>query len=210
MPVSIDVISDVICPWRYVGKRRLERAIAGQPHEVRVRWLPYRLNPQMPQEGINRKEYRTRKFGSWERSLELDAKLVAVGKTEGIDFVFEQIQRTPNTLDSHRLIWLAGKEGIQDAVVEALFGAYFTEGKDISNRQVLIDVVAGARLDRNKAQGVLDGNDGLEALKEAEEQAWRFRVEGVPFFNINGMVTVSGAQKPDVFREAFNQAIAEK
>src|SRR5271166_3352826 len=97
--LAVDVISDVICPWCYIGKRRLEKAIAaleGQ-HEVRVQWLPFQLNPTMPKEGISRKEYRTKKFGSWERSQELDAKIVAVGKDEGIDFAFDRIERTPNT-----------------------------------------------------------------------------------------------------------------
>ena len=122
----------------------------------------------MPKEGISRREYRTRKFGSWERSLELDARVVAVGKAEGIHFAFDRIERTPNTLDAHRLIWLADKEGVQDAVVEALFRAYFTEGRDISNRQTLLDVVAEAGLDRHKAEAVLNGDDGLEAIKEAE------------------------------------------
>src|SRR5947207_15995242 len=106
MALHIDVISDVICPWCFIGKRRLEKAIATlvSQHEVRVRWLPFQLNPTMPNEGISRREYRTAKFGSWERSLELDAGVVAAGKTEGITFAFERIERTPNTLDAHRLI----------------------------------------------------------------------------------------------------------
>src|SRR5438552_18513218 len=113
MNFSVDVISDVICPWCYIGKRRLEKAVAAldRPHEVRVRWLPFQLNPQMPKEGISRKQYRTKKFGSWECSQELDAKLVAVGETEGIHFVFDRIERTPNTLDAHRLNWLADQQG---------------------------------------------------------------------------------------------------
>ena len=152
MNLAIDVISDVICPWCYIGKRRLEKAIAAfdGKQEVRVRWLPFQLNPTMPKEGISRKEYRIRKFGSWERSLELDAKVVAVGETEGIHFAFDRIERTPNTVDAHRLIWLADQQGCQDAVVEALFRAYFTEGRDISNRQTLIDVVAEAGLERQR------------------------------------------------------------
>ena len=127
-------------------------------------------------------------------------------KAEGIHFAFDRIERTPNTLDAHRLIWLADKEGVQDAVVEALFRAYFTEGRDISNRQTLIDVVAEAGLDRHQAEAVLNGDDGLEAIKEADELARRFRVEGVPFFIINGKITLSGAQPPDAFLEAFRQA----
>src|ERR1019366_8500607 len=149
MNLSVDIISDVICPWCFIGKRRLEKAVANldRQHEVRVRWLPFQLNPQMPKEGVSRKEYRTKKFGSWARSLELDAQMVAVGETEGIHFAFDRMERKPNTLDAHRLIWLADKEGVQDAVVEALFQGYFTEGRDISSRPTLIDVVAEAGLD---------------------------------------------------------------
>jgi predicted DsbA family dithiol-disulfide isomerase len=207
MALHIDVISDVICPWCFIGKRRLEKAIAALHRQVEVRWLPFQLNPTMPKEGISRKEYRTRKFGSWERSLELDAKVVAVGETEGIHFAFDRIERTPNTLDAHRLIWLADKEGVQDAVVEALFRAYFTDGRDISNRQTLIDVVAESGLDRGKAEGVLNCDDGLEAVREADQLARQFRVEGVPFFVVNGRLTLSGAQMPEAFLDAFRQAI---
>src|SRR5262245_25329863 len=146
MALHVDVISDVICPWCFIGKRRLEKAVAAldAKHEVWVRWLPFQLNPTMPRAGISRREYRTRKFGSWERSLELDARVFEVGKSEGIPFAFDRIERTPNTLNAHRLIWLAGKEGVQDAVVESLFRAYFTEGRDIGQRQTLLDVVAKA------------------------------------------------------------------
>src|ERR1700693_92490 len=121
MVLHIDIISDVICPWCYIGKRRLEKAVYAvqDQHEVRVRWLPFQLNPTMPKEGIGRREYRTKKFGSWERSQELDAKVVAVGEAEGIHFAFDRIERTPNTLDAHRLISVADKQGVQDAVVEA-------------------------------------------------------------------------------------------
>ena len=205
MSHSVDVISDVICPWCFIGKRRLEKAIAAHGWPVKVRWLPFQLNPTMPKEGISRREYRTKKFGSWERSQELDARVIAVGEDEGIDFAFDRIERTPNTLDAHRLIWLADKEGVQDAVVEALFLSYFTEGRDISNRQTLLDVVAEAGLDRENAEAVVKGNDGLEAIKEAEELSRRHRLDGVPFFIVNGQITLSGAQQADTFLEAFRQ-----
>jgi len=154
MNLNVDVISDVVCPWCLVGKRRLEKAVAAVAgkHEVVVRWHPFQLNPTMPRKGIERRAYRTAKFGSWERSLELDAKLVAVGDGEGITFAFDKIERTPNTLDAHRLIRLAGEQGVQDAVVEALFQAYFTEGCDISDRRTLLDVVVGAGLKRDQAE----------------------------------------------------------
>ena len=144
MQLSVDLISDVICPWCFIGKRRLEKAIAALGKPVKVRWLPFQLNPTMPKEGISRRDYRIKKFGSWERSMQLDADIIAVGKQEGIHFAFDRMERTPNTLDAHRLIWLADQESCQDAVMEALFQAYFTEGRDISNCQTLIDVVAEA------------------------------------------------------------------
>ena len=209
MNLSVDVISDVICPWCFIGKRRLEKAVAALDgsQEVRVRWLPFQLNPQMSKEGISRREYRTRKFGSWERSLELDAQVAAAGEAEGIHFAFDRMERTPNTLDAHRLIWVAEKEGVQDAVVEALFRAYFTEGRDISARQTLLDVVAEAGLDRSKAEGVLTSGGGQEAIREADELSRRVQVKGVPFFIVNGKVTMSGAQPLDAFLAAFTQAV---
>jgi predicted DsbA family dithiol-disulfide isomerase len=208
MDLHIDVISDVICPWCYIGKRRLEKAIAmlDDSPSIQVRWLPFQLNPSMPREGISRREYRAKKFGSWEYSQQLDAKVKAVGEAEGIRFAFDWIERTPNTLDAHRLIWLAGKRGIQDAVVEALFQAYFTAGRDISDRSTLIDVVAVAGLDRHQCEAVLDGTDGLDAIKEVGKLADRFRVEGVPFFIVNGKATLSGAQPKETFLEVFQQA----
>jgi predicted DsbA family dithiol-disulfide isomerase len=208
MTLTVDVISDVICPWCYIGKRRLERAIAarrGQP-DVRVRWHPFQLNPHMPKHGMNRKEYRTTKFGSWERSLGLDSQLTAAGRDEGIPFAFDKIIRTPNTLDAHRLIWLAEREGVQDAVVEAVFRAYFAEGRDISSTAVLVDVVGLASLDRNRAEAVMNSDEGLAAIRAAEEQAHRTGVQGVPYFLINNLVVLSGAREPSVFLDAFEQA----
>lgn len=138
MITTVDVISDVICPWCYVGKRRLEKAIALGGQDVRVRLHPFQLNPQMPKAGMNRKAYRSDKFGSWERSLALDAQVAAAGKVEGISFAHDKMERTPNTFDVHRLIWLADQVGVQDAVVEAIFRAYFTEGRDISDMLTLL------------------------------------------------------------------------
>ena len=196
MNLAIDVISDVICPWCYIGKKRLEKAIAAFEGQQRFECAGSHSNSirRCRKEGISRKEYRIRKFGSWERSLELDAKVVAVGETEGIHFAFDRIERTPNTVDAHRLIWLADQQGCQDAVVEALFRAYFTEGRDISNRQTLIDVVAEAGLERQVAEAMLNSEEGMDAFKEAEELSRRHRVSGVPFFIINNEITLSGAQ----------------
>ena len=210
MALHVDVISDVICPWCYVGKRRLEKAVAALDGPVKVRWLPFQLNLAMPKEGVSRREYRTKKFGSRERSQELDARVVAAGEAEGIHFAFDRIERTPNTLDAHRLIWLAERQGVQGAVVEALFRAYFTEGRDIGKRQTLLDVVAEAGLDRHGAEAVLNSDDGLDAIKDADALARQLGVDGVPFFIVNGTITLSGAQQPGAFLEAFRQAVGSK
>ena len=209
MILTVDVISDVICPWCYIGKRRLEGAISaveGQ-HEVQVHWHPFQLNPTMPKEGISRKEYRTRKFGSWERSLELDAKVIAVGESEGIHFAFDKTERTPNTVDAHRLIWLADQHGCQNAVVEALFRAYFNEGRDIGNHQTLIDVVSEAGLGRQVAESMRGSDEGMDVMSNAQELSQRHLVTGVPFFIINNAITLSGAQEPVTFLDAFRQVV---
>ena len=202
--LTIDVISDVICPWCFIGKRRLERALDGRG--VSVRWHPFQLNPEMPREGIERKAYRIRKFGSWERSQELDAQVAAAGHGEGIAFNFERQSRTPNTLDAHRVIWLAGERGVQDAVVEALFLAYFTDGRDLSDRATLAEIAAGVGLDRAEVDELLAGDQGLDVVRAGEGQARRLGVSGVPFFVVNGRVALSGAQPPELFLQAFEQA----
>ncbi len=202
--LTIDVISDVICPWCFIGKRRLERALDGR--SAIVRWHPFQLNPDMPREGIERKAYRIKKFGSWERSQQLDVQVTAAGQGEGIAFNFDKMARTPNTLDAHRVIWLAGERGVQDAVVEALFLAYFTDGRDLSDRATLADVAAGAGLDRAEVDELLAGEKGLDVVSAGEEEARRLGVSGVPFFVVNGRVALSGAQPPELFWQAFEQA----
>jgi len=205
--IQIDVISDVICPWCYIGKRRLEKALAQQGDaNVSVRWHPFQLNPQMPSAGIDRRDYRITKFGSWERSQALDAQVTAAGRDEGLTFAFEKVTRTPNTLNAHRLIWLAGQDGIQDAVVEALFRAYFTEGQDLSNASTLLDVVAAAGLDRGRSDNLLNSNGGLDEIRAAETEARQLGVQSVPFFVVNGIVGISGARAPEEFLAAFTQA----
>src|SRR4051812_20022366 len=204
MMLTIDVISDVICPWCFIGKRRLEKALGNRP--ATVRWHPFQINPDMPSEGIDRTTYRIRKFGSWERSQELDAQVADAGRGEGIAFNFDRQARTPNTLDAHRIIWIAGERGVQDAVVEALFLAYFTEGRDLSDRATLAEVVAGAGLDRAEVDELLAGHEELDVVRAGEEQARSLGVSGVPFFVVNGRVALSGAQPPELFLQAFEQA----
>jgi len=203
--ITVDVFSDVVCPWCFVGKRRLERAVKALPPgaSVLVRWLPFQLNPQMPSGGMDRREYRIAKFGSWRKSQELDARVAEVGATEGIVFAHDRMERTPNSLDAHRLIALAGQEGIQDAVVESIFRAYFTEGRDISRRDILLDVAGEAGLDRVRAERFLaTGGDIQDELAEA----LKYEVSAVPFFVINGKVGLSGARSVAEFLAAFEYA----
>src|SRR4051812_4651521 len=146
--MNIEVVSDVICPWCYIGKRRLQKAIAlfadesGADAEIEIRWLPFQLNPNMPAEGIPRAEYRRAKFGSLERSRELDARVASEGMSEGIGFAFDSVDRTPNTVAAHALVGLAQRQGRADAVIDALFRAYFQEGRDIGARAVLDDIAS--------------------------------------------------------------------
>ena len=207
--LTIDAISDVICPWCYIGKRRLEKAIADfdDQHGVQVRWHPFQLNPAMPKEGISRREYRTRKFGSWERSTELDAKVIAVGETEGIHFAFDEMERTPNTVNAHRLIWHASEHGCQDEVVEALFRAYFNEGRDIGNQPALIELASESGLDRQTVETMFNSDAGMDAIAMGQDLSRQHNVTSVPFFIVNSTTTLSGAQASETFADAFRQAI---
>jgi predicted DsbA family dithiol-disulfide isomerase len=202
--LTIDVISDVICPWCFIGKRRLEKSLGGQP--ARVRWHPFQLNPDMPRDGIDRRTYRIKKFGSWERSLELDAQVGAAGRGEGIAFNFDKMTITPNTFDSHRVIWLAGERGVQNAVAEALFLAYFTDGKNLSDRATLAAVAAGAGLDRREVDGLLAGDMGAAEVRAGEARARDLGVSGAPFFVVNDKVALSAAQPPEMFLKSFAEA----
>jgi predicted DsbA family dithiol-disulfide isomerase len=209
MALSVDVVSDVICPWCFIGKRRLSKALNAikDQYEFRVTWCPFQLNPDIPPGGMDRKAYRSAKFGSWETSLELDARATAVGATEGIPFAFDRIQRTPNTFDAHRLIWLAQREGIQDAIVEALFRSYFIEAADIGNRRTLIEIAIATGLNAERVERFLESNDGVAAVQEEEAKARRIGISGVPHFIINGEYSLSGAQAVQTMISAFDQAM---
>jgi predicted DsbA family dithiol-disulfide isomerase len=203
--IEVEVVSDAVCPWCYVGKKRLEKAVAAVKgkHEVTVRWKPFQLNPAMPKEGMGRKEYRERKFGSEKVVAELDRRMMAVGKEEQIPFALDKIEKTPNTFDAHRLIWFAGQKKLQNDVVDGLFRAFFTEARDIGDRAVLADVAAAAGLDKAEVARFLDSDEGAREVRAEEAKARDIGVEGVPFFTIAGRFAVSGAHEPDTFLEAF-------
>lgn len=206
--MRIDVVSDAICPWCYIGKRQLEHALAMLAQDglnFTVRWNPFQLNPDMPKQGVERAAYRATKFGSAERSRELDARLTEAAAAVGLDFHLDRIHRTPNTLDAHRLVWLAGRHGIQDAAVEALFDAYFTEGRDIGDAAVLADCGAAAGLDRGKVAAFLAGTEAAAELLAADRAAREAGVSGVPSFFLDGYGLFSGAVPASEMAEILRQ-----
>lgn len=204
--IEIDVVSDTICPWCYVGKRRLERALAGfDADEVRVRWHPFQLNPDLPREGMDRAEYVAAKFGGAEAARAVYDRIREAGAEEGIAFAFERMPRTPNTFASHRVVRFAAREGRQDETVEALFRAVFMNGRDIGDFETLVDVGAECGIDPVALAEHLAGAEEADALRAEEERSRRMGVTGVPFFIIGGRYAVTGAQDPAVLRGVLDR-----
>ena len=215
--LTIDVVSDVVCPWCYIGKRRLEEALAllraVEPDlPVQVRWHPFQLNPDLPAEGADRRQYLERKFGGPERAKEIYARVEAAGAAVGIAFKFDAIERQPNTLLTHRLIaWAQSRmEGDADALVELLFKAYFIEGLYLGDREVLAARAAAAGFDPDDARAFLASPDLTDAVAGADQRARELGVSGVPFFIFEGTTTVSGAQEAATLLDAMQQARAAK
>jgi len=203
--ITVDIISDAICPWCFIGKRRFEAALAQVPAdlEVLVAWRPYQLNPDMAPEGMDRKAYLAAKFGGDARAEQIYDRVREAGQSVGIDFNFGGIPRTPNTINAHRLIGLAGRGGKQDAVVEGLFRAYFLEGRDIGDRDVLASVAASAGLEEKVVREYLAGRDDVDRVENEDAMARRMGIQGVPCFILNRKYAISGAQEPAVFLEAL-------
>lgn len=207
--VTIDVVADVVCPWCFVGRKRLEEALElASDINADVRWRPYQLDATIPKGGISRKEYMERKFGP-DRATSMHERLEEVGYEAGIPFAFDKIERSPNTLDAHRLLHWAQTVGTQDAVGEELFRLYFVEGKDIGDPDVLADVAAKHGLDREVVKRLLAGNADEAEVQGEIDAAQRIGVTGVPFFIFNGRLAVSGAQPADVLLSAMRQAVEE-
>jgi len=202
--LRIEIASDVICPWCYIGKRRLEKALALLTGEIEadIAWLPFQLNPGMPVEGMARADYRRAKFGSPERARALDARVAAEGAGEGIAFAFERIARTPNTAAAHCLIDLAQAQGRATPVVEALFRAYFEEAQDIGDRAVLADIAA-----RCGVRGWPEAADPAR-VAEQEERVRGFGISAVPTFIFDRRSGLSGAVPPGELAAAIREAAA--
>jgi predicted DsbA family dithiol-disulfide isomerase len=209
MALRIDIFSDFICPWCYIGKQRLSRALVqlGAESQADVHWLSFQLNPAMPREGMDRKAYRTAKFGSWAHSQALDAQVADAGIAEGIRFDFDRMTRTPNTLMAHRLAAVGRQQSVEGFIVERLFQAYFEEGRDIGSIDVLVAIAVESGIDGEQAQQYLESDETVHAVEREEARARKLGITGVPFFVINDAYAVSGAQPAEVLAASFRKAL---
>lgn len=212
-PISVDVISDVVCPWCFIGQKRLDRAIAlAGDVAVDVRWRPFQLDPTIPPQGMDRKAYMLAKFGSEERLAQIHANVAQAGAGEDIAFAFDAITVSPNTLDAHRLIRWAGTAGpeIQNRLVRRLFGLYFEEGADIGDPAVLIGAAREAGMDAAIVEALLATDSDRDAVRQEIETAQHMGVTGVPCFLLEGKYAVMGAQDPEKIADAIRQVAGMK
>jgi len=206
----IDVFSDTICPWCFIGKRRLESALADRPAAAPlVRWRAFQLNPDMPPQGMERQLYLSRKFDGPGNAEVVYSRIRKTGLEADIAFNFQAIERTPNTVQSHRLIRYAGKEARQDELVEALFEAYFFEGRDIGDDEVLVDIAADSGLNGEAVRAFLAEDDMVAEVLAEDMAARKAGINGVPCFIFNGRNVLAGAQPPEVLIRMIDLALAE-
>ncbi len=209
MPLNVDVVSDVVCPWCFIGKRRLEKALRSlaRPGDVRVRWRPFELNPGLPKEGVERKPFHEAKFGGKINLEAAYARVTAIGAEEGIAFAQDRIQRQPNTLDAHRLLGWAFAQGKQDALAESLFLAFFCEGLDVGDFRVLADRAALSGLDAAQALSFLKSGEGTVETREEETLFRQGGIRSVPTFLFNNRIALTGAETPDVILAALEEIL---
>ncbi len=205
--IKIEVVSDVVCPWCYIGKRRLEKAIKAMEDsfDFEVEYHPFELNPAMPKEGRNQKEYLVAKFGSEAQYEKIIGNTTKVAADEGLAFDFSKQHVSPNTRDAHRIIWLAKKENKQTETKEAFMKAYFEDGVDLSKTENLLHVATQVGLDGARVENLLHSEEGLAEVIIAEKVSAQRGISGVPFYIIDGKYGISGAQSPSTFVEAFKE-----
>ncbi|MFQ5773620.1 MAG: DsbA family oxidoreductase [Kiloniellaceae bacterium] len=208
--MHIDIFSDTICPWCFIGKRRLERALEERPQpDLTVRWRAFQLNPDMPSEGMERGRYLELKFGGALNAQAVYAQVRAAGESEGIPFAFERIARTPNTVDSHRLIRFAEAKQRQDEIVEALFAAYFLRGENIGEVEILVAAAEAAGLDPEEVRAFLNSDAEADVVRAEDAAARRAGINGVPCFIFNGHYALAGAHPPEILFRLFDLANEE-
>ena len=208
--VQIDVVSDVMCPWCWIGKRRLEKALTMVPDvEVEVFWRPFQLDHTLPEEGMDRQEYLRDKFGSDEQASEVYEAVKTAGAQEQLPFAFDKIEVSPNTLNAHRVIRWAQAEGVQEAVVERLFQLYFQEGANLTERETLVGAAVHAGMDPAVLEHLLQGDVDKAETQAEIAQAQQMGVTGVPAFIVGGRYAVLGAREPEVIAQAIMQVVKE-
>jgi len=211
--MHIDIYSDPICPWCFIGKRRLERALQARPaFRPVLRWRPFQLNPAMPAEGMERRAYLAMKFGRPDNAARIYRQIRQVGATEGIDFRFDRIPVTPNTIDAHRIIRLAARSAdasVLNATLEGLMRAYFSDGRDIGDPATLEELAAESGLNPQAARALLGSDEDIAEVREQDLQARRAGIEGVPCYIINGRYALSGAQEAEAFYALFDMALQD-
>lgn len=208
--MRIEIVSDVICPWCFIGKRRLEKALAQRPDlDFEIGWRPFQLNPDMPKEGADRKSYLEAKFGGPERAKEIYARVTAEGAKEGIPFDFDGIKRTPNTLAAHSVLRWALSTGAQTELKERLFRLYFLEGQDIGNHQVLADAAEAEGMDGALVKRLLDEGYDADVIQAEDQMARQLGITGVPFFIFERRYGVPGAQDPEVLLQVIDRVAEE-
>ena len=198
--IQLDILSDPICPWCYIGKTLLDKALAERPdHPFVLQWHPFQLNPDMPRDGMDRRTYLETKFGGQQQAVQVYSRIAEAGEAAGLMMNLGAIERTPNTLDAHRLIHWAGIESKQTEVYEGLFDAYFNKGRDIGDRDVLADIADSAGLDAAAIRRLLEGDSDLEDIQARDAHARQRGVTGVPTFIVANQHVVPGAQQPDLW-----------
>jgi len=208
--VKLDILSDPICPWCYIGKAFLDRALEKHPdHPFEIEWHPFQLNPDMPEGGMDRRTYLETKFGGKENAIAVYARIDEAAQAAGLDINWDAMATTPNTLDAHRLIHWAGLEGRQTAVASALFRAYFREGRDIGDRAVLLDIAEAAGLDRAMTERLLQSGADVEEVRARDAHARDRGVTGVPTFVVATRHVVSGAQPPELWEQVIGEIAAQ-
>ena len=205
-PVRIDVISDVVCPWCFIGKRRLEKALALKPDiPVEVHWRPYFLNDWIPRAGISREQYLTTKFGSVERYKGIAQRVSQAAAAEGLTYAMDKMKRQPNTLDCHRLIRWAEIDGKAAEMKQKLMDLYFTQGADLTDRETLVKAAADVGLDAKVVREALASDKDIAEIEQEAQAAKESGIDGVPCFIFGGKFAVSGAQSPEHLAEAIER-----
>ena len=204
--IRVDIFADVVCPWCYIGEKRLQAALEQRPElQVERHWQPFQLRPDMPAEGADWLQFVDEKFGGMEKAGDMFSHVTQVGEELGIEFRFDRMTRAPNTVDAQRLILFANTRDLEWETVHALYFAHFITGVDLNDRDTLVNIASQAGLEPDEARAFLESGDGLEVVQESQQVANQLGISGVPYFIFNNQFAVSGAQPVEIFLQVLDQ-----